>query len=154
MLNAAFLCAVLAVGMFLGTVLSGYAAPLLSPPMSSRPNVRTPPTPATVLGGGAAVTPALDARFAIVTLGIQCLRDACDGSWYVPAGQHIYALGGGTSCTTTSEAEIVGHRAQYVYCRLDQPNVFTATFDGAQLDCVGSRLGCHFVLCVETTNSR
>ncbi|HEV2459979.1 MAG TPA: hypothetical protein VGS80_16600 [Ktedonobacterales bacterium] len=49
---------------------------------------------------------------------------------------------------------VVGYNAQYVYCRLDQPNVFTTTFDGAPFDCVGSRLGCRFVVQVETTSSR
>jgi hypothetical protein len=123
-------------------------------PMLSRPSVTT--TPATQLGtvGSRPLTATLDARFAIVTLGIQCLRDACDGSPYVSAGQHINALRGAWSCTTLSAAEVVGHHDQYIYCRLDQPNVFTATFDGAPFECVGSRLGCHFVVRVETTNGR
>jgi hypothetical protein len=96
-----------------------------------------------------------DARYAIVSLGIGCLIDACAGMRLdVPAGQRVYALKGGVSCTTLSTAELVGQRTQAVYCRLDQPNVFTASFDGAPFDCVGSRLGCHFVVRVETTNGR
>jgi hypothetical protein len=141
--------------MVLGTGMSGYAASLRSSSMPSRPSLHTPPTtPATGVGDVPVTAAALDARFAIVTLGIQCLPDACDGSWYVPAGQPLYALQAGRSCTTTTPVEVVGRRLQYVYCRLDQPNVYAATFDGAQFDCVGSRLGCHFVLRVETTNGR
>jgi hypothetical protein len=98
-----------------------------------------------------------DAHFAIVTLGIRCLRDRCDepgGSQYVPAGQRVYALEGGASCTTMGAAEIVGQHPEAVYCRLDQPNVYASSFDGAPFDCVGSWLGCHFVVWVETTNGR
>ena len=73
---------------------------------------------------------------------------------YLPAGQRVYALQAGVSCTSTTPLDVVGHHEQYVYCRLDQPNVFAATFDGAPFYCVGSRLGCHFVVQVETTNGR
>jgi hypothetical protein len=110
--------------------------------------------PVAVLGGASDTAVPLDARFAIVTLGIQCLRTACDGSWNVPAGQHIYALQAGRSCTTTTSVEVVGRRLQYVYCRLDQPNIYNSNFDGAQFVCIGSRLGCHFVLKVATTDGR
>jgi hypothetical protein len=154
-LHATFLGAVLALGMVLGTVLSGHAATLRSSSLPSRPSLPTlPTTPATDLGGVPVTAATLDTRFAIVTLGIQCLHDACDESRYVSAGQPIYALQAGWSCTTLSAAEVVGHQEQYVYCRLAQPNVFAATFDGAPFDCVGSQLGCHFVVQVETTNGR
>jgi hypothetical protein len=76
---------------------------------------------------------------------------------YISIGQRIYALQGGQSCTTASAVEVVGNRDQniyYVYCRLDQPSGLTPSFDGAQFDCVGSRLGCHPLLAVETTNGR
>jgi hypothetical protein len=106
------------------------------------------------VGGVPVIPAALDARFTIVTMGIRCRLDPCDATQYVPASQRVYALRGGWSCTTLSAVEVVDHRKQYVYCRHDQPNVFTSTFDGAQFDCVGSRLGCHFVVRVETTNGR
>jgi hypothetical protein len=157
LLNAAFLGAVLALGMLLGTVMSGPYASLRSRSMPSHSSLQVLPTrvPATVLSGVPVTATRLDARFAIVTLGIQCLRAACDGSWYVvPAGQEIYALQAGTSCTTTTPVEVVGGGLHYVYCRLDQPNVYTSSFDGAQFLCIGSRLGCHFVLRVEMTNGR
>jgi hypothetical protein len=113
---------------------------------ATRPDVGT---------GGLVTQAAVDARYAIVTLGIRCLFDTCaEGHLYVPAGQQVYAVEGGASCTTTSFAELVSHTAGTVYCRLDQPNLFTASFDGAPFDCVGSRLGCHFVVGVETTNGR
>jgi hypothetical protein len=162
-LNLTFLSALFALGVLLGTVVSGYAASLRSPPMSapmvSRPGVTS--TLATQSGAvgvvPAPLTVAVDARFPIVTLSIRCLRNLCatlDGSQDVPAGLHVYALQGGWSCTTLSAVEVTERDEQYVYCRLDQPNVFTATFDGAPFDCVGSRLGCRFVMQVETTNGR
>jgi len=157
MFAAAFRCALFAVGVLLGTDMSRYAASLRSSSLPARASLHTPPTAATVLGGVPDMAATLDARFAIVTLGIRCLRDRCDApdaTQYVPAGQRIYALRGGWSCTTLSAAAVVGHLEQHVYCRLDQPNVFTATFDGAPFDCVGSRLGCQVVLRVETTNGR
>jgi hypothetical protein len=154
LLNAAFLGALFALGVLLGTVVSEYAASLRSlpssAPMLSRPGVST--TSATQPGAVGAA--AVDARFAIVTLGIKCLRDTCNGSQEMPAGQRIYALQAGVSCTTATSVEVVVSRLQYVYCRMDQPNVFSATFDGAPFDCVGSRLGCHFVVQVQTTNGR
>jgi hypothetical protein len=156
-LNVAFLGALFALGVLLGTVVSGYAGSLRSSSLPSRPSLHALPAttaPTTVVGAVPGTAAPLDARFAVVTLGIQCLRETCDGSRYVPAGQRVSALQAGASCTTTTPAEVVGRRVQYVYCRLDQPNVFTATFDGAQFFCVGSRLGCHFVLRVETANGR
>jgi hypothetical protein len=157
-LTGVFLSALFALGVMLGTVVSGYAASLHYLPMLARPGVNTTlatqsSADGTVPGAAAAV----DAHFAIVTLGIRCLRDRCDtpdASQYVPAGQRIYALEGEASCTTMSAAVIVGQRTQAVYCRLDQPNVYVTSFDGAPFDCVGSRLGCHFVVRVETTNGR
>jgi hypothetical protein len=153
-LNTASLGALFAVGVLLGTVMSGDAAPRRSQSMVSRPGVTTTLALHTGTVGAAPVTTAPDAHFAILTLGIRCLRDLCDATQYVPAGQRVYALQGGGSCTTMNAFMVVGYNAQYVYCRLDQPNVFTTTFDGAPFDCVGSRLGCRFVVQVETTSSR
>jgi hypothetical protein len=154
-LNAAFLAALFALGVFLGTVVSGYAASFRSSSMPSRPSSLLTLAARPAIGiGGVPVPAAVDARFAIVTLGIQCLRDTCDENQYLPAGQRVYALQAGVSCTSTASLDVVGHHEQYVYCRLDQPNMFAATFDGAPFDCVGSRLGCHFVVQVETTNGR
>ena len=154
LLNAAFLGALFALGVLLGTVVSKYVASLRSlpssAPMLSRPGVSTKPATQPGAVGAAAV----DARFAIVTLGIRCRRDACDGSQYVPAGQRINALQAGWSCTTLSIVMITDHNVEDLYCRLDQPNVFSATFDGAPFDRVGSRLGCHLVVQVQTTNGR
>jgi hypothetical protein len=160
LLTAGFLCALFAVGVLLGSVVSGYAASVRSLPSSatllSRPGERT--TLATHSGAvGSRAGATADALYAFVTLGIACLRDLCDApdaSLYVPAGQRVYALHGGWSCTTLSGTVVVGRDKQYVYCHLDQPNVFTATFDGAPFDCVGSWLGCHFVVQVEMTNGR
>lgn len=158
-LTGTFLGALLALGVLLGMAVSDYAASRhslpSSVPMLSRPGVPTTlVTPPGAVSAVSEATAAVDARFAIVTLGIGCLPDLCNVSQYVPAGQRVYALHGGWSCTTLSAAKVVDHHEQYVYCRLDQPNVFTATFDGAPFDCVGSRLGCHFVVQVETTNGR
>jgi hypothetical protein len=165
-LNLALLGALFALGVVLGTVVSGYAASLHSPPASlpnsspmlSRPNVTsTLATQHGAVGTVPGAAAAVDARFAVVTLSIRCPRDLCDttdATQYVPAGQRVYALQGDWSCTTLSAVTLRGHTAQDVYCRLEQPNVFAATFDGAPFDCVGSWLGCHFVAGVETTNGR
>ena len=170
-LTQAFLGALFALGVLLGMVVSESAVsvhfPSKSPvdslasssPLLAHPGETTNTMQAAYPGtGGGAPTPkaaAVDARFAIVTLGILCLFNACAGvPLDVPAGQRVYALEGGASCTTLSAVELEGHRVQTVYCRLDQPNVFTASFDGVPFDCVGSRLGCHFVVPVETTNGR
>jgi hypothetical protein len=108
--------------------------------------------------GGDAPAPlastAPDARFAIAVLSVHCMLNPCDEVQNVAAGQRIYPEQDGIPCTTTSAIVIVGHGERYVYCRLDLPNVFTYTFDGAQFDCVGSWLGCHTVVIVDTTNGR
>jgi hypothetical protein len=165
-LNLALLGALFALGVVLGTVVSGYAVSLHSPPgslpssspMLSRPNVTsTLAAQHRAVGTVPEAAVAVDARFAVVTLGIGCIRDLCDtpdATKYVPAGQRVRALQGDWSCTTLSAVTLRGHTAQDVYCRLEQPNVFASTFDGAQFDCVGSWLGCHFVAGVETTNGR
>ena len=83
------------------------------------------------------------------------MQRPCAETQYVPAGQHVFAPQGGISCTTTNAVELVGHREAYVYCRLDQADVFTfISFDGAQFYCVGSRLGCQNVVVVDMTNGR
>jgi hypothetical protein len=159
-LNAAFVGAVLGVGMLVGSVLLAPALSLRPASMPSAPNlgpsVHTLPTrtPAPALGAATDTVATVDARFAILSLGVHCVPDACSESRPVPAGQHIYALQGGWSCTTLRSGEVVDHDQQVIYCRLDQPNVFNATFDGAPFDCVGARLGCHFVLAVKTTDGR
>lgn len=165
-LNLVLLSALFALGVMLGTVVSGYDASLHSPPgslpsssrMLSRPNVTsTLATQHSAVGTVPGAAVAADARFAVVTLGIGCIRDLCDtpdATQYVPAGQRVHALHGDWSCTTLSAVTLRDHTAQDVYCRLEQPNVFASTFDGALFDCVGSWLGCHFVVGVETTNGR
>jgi hypothetical protein len=164
--HALFLCALLALGMLLGTLLGARApgqavAPLFGIPAapSARHGVSTPPIPTSGTSGtgtdGDAPAPSTpDARFAIATLSVHCTLNPCDEVQDVAAGQRIYPWQGGVACTTTSAVVIVGHGECYVYCRLDQPNVFTYTFDGAQFDCVGSWLGCHTVVSVDTTNGR
>jgi hypothetical protein len=157
LLNAAFLGAVLVLGVLVGTVMSGSVVSFrsASTPSHTGLNQSTTRMPAIVRGGVPNTAAPLDARFAIVSLGIQCMRAACsNGSWFMPAGQHIYSLQAGVSCTTATPVEVVNDRIQYVYCRLDQPDVYTSTFDGTQFACTGSRLGCHFVLRVATTNGR
>jgi len=159
-LTVAFLGALLALGVLLGTLAAGQAP--LPRPLSSSPSRHGVDTtratqPGAISGVPAPATNPLatpDARFAIATLDIRCLLDSCEATQYVPAGQHVYALQAGVTCTTTSATALVGHGEQYVYCRLDQPNVFAYTFDGAQFGCVGSRFGCHNVVRVETTNGR
>jgi hypothetical protein len=98
--------------------------------------------------------PVPDARFATATLSVHCFLDACAGVQPVAPGQRIYSAQEGITCTTTSSVAVVGHRERFVYCRVEQPNVFTYSFDGAKFDCVGSRLGCHNVMMVDTTNGR
>ena len=86
-LNGAFLGVLFALGVLLGTVVSGYAGSHGPASLPSHPSLHTP-LPATPL----------DARFAVVTLGIECLRNLCDapdGSEYVPVGQRVHALLGG-----------------------------------------------------------
>lgn len=155
LLNTACFGAVLMLGMLLGSILSGYAASLGSSSLLARPRVSTllPATPDTVGDGVPVTVAALDARFAIVTLGIRCPSDFCEGSRHVPAGQRIYALQEGVSCTTASAVEVAARGVAYVYCRLDQPNRFTTAFNGAEFACF-CRPGRRVVLRVETTNGR
>ena len=96
----------------------------------------------------------LDARFAIAALSVHCILNPCDELQYVAAGQRTYPKQEGVPCTTITEIAVVGHGEHYVYCRLDRPNVYIYNFDAAQFDCVGSRLGCHTIMIVDTTNCR
>jgi hypothetical protein len=157
----AFLGAVFALGVFLGTAVAAPVAALRSSSHSSSHSSPLPPHPplsavgtnhSGTVSAKTAVLSTVDAPFGIVTLGVQCILDLCEGGQYVSSGQRIYAPQGGWSCIITNADGIVGHSERYIYCQLEQPSVFTSTFDGAQFDCVGSRLGCHFVLRVETTN--
>jgi hypothetical protein len=156
-LSVVLLAALLALGMQFGLLALGPAvAPLLPLPAapSARRGVSTPPVAAAGPGGEAWVmgTPTPDARFAIATLGIHCALTPCDEEQEVAAGQHVYPRHDGVACTTISAVTIVGQSERFVYCRLDQPNVFAYAFDGAPFDCVGARLGCHNVVIVDTTN--
>jgi hypothetical protein len=159
-LGVVFLGAMLAISIVLGIVAPGPAiAPLFHLPaatLSARPGVSTRPPAAAAPGrkarGKIAATP--DARFAIATLSVHCFLDSCAGVQPVAPGQRIYSSRGGITCTTTSSVAIVGHSERFVYCRVEQPKVFAYSFDGAQFDCVGSWLGCHNVMIVDTTNGR
>ena len=158
-LGMALLAALLVPGMWFGILAPGPAvAPLFHFPAvpSAREGVSTSPVVASGPGGEARVTaaPLPDARFAIATLSIHCVLTPCDEVQDVAAGQRVYPLQEGVPCTTTGAVIVVGQSERFVYCRLDQPNVFAYTFDGAQIDCVGSRLGCHNVVIVDTTNGR
>jgi hypothetical protein len=100
-----------------------------------------------------ASTPALDARFAIATLSIHCFLNPCSETQVVAPGQRIYSADGVT-CTTTSGVTVVSESERFLYCRVEKPNMFAFNFDGAHFDCIGSRLGCHDVMIVDTTNGR
>jgi hypothetical protein len=114
----------------------------------------TPPSAGLGADRRTLVTKALapDARFAIATLSVHCFLNLCAEAQLVSPGQRIYSMQEGVTCTTTSGIAVVGDAERFVYCRVEQPNLFTYSFDGAQFDCVGSRLGCHNVVIVDTTN--
>jgi hypothetical protein len=155
-----FYGALLALGMLLGALTPGRAvAPFFhifaAPP--ARQGVSTTSTAALETGEDALAlsTPVVsDTRFAIAVLSVHCMLNPCHEVQYVAAGQRIYPRQEGVPCTTISGLAVVGHGERYLYCRLDQPNVYSYNFDGAQFDCVGSQLGCHTVMIVDTTNSR
>jgi hypothetical protein len=158
-LSVVLLAGLLALGMQFGLLAPGPALASLIPfptAGAARQGMSTPLVVAAAPGGEARVTAALapDARFAIATLGIHCLLSLCDAVQHVAAGLRVYPVRAGVSCTTTSAVTVVGQSERFVYCRLDQPNVFAYTFDGAQFDCVGAQLGCHNVVIVDTTNGR
>jgi hypothetical protein len=158
MFRVIFCCALLVLGMLLGALTPGQAVALfhISAAPSARPAMSTPPTVASERGTGwDAPAPLMpDARFAIAVLSVHCLLNSCDEVQDVAAGQHIYPRQEGVPCTTVSAVAVVGRGERFVYCRLDQPNVFAYSFDGARFDCVGSLLGCHNVVIVDTTNGR
>jgi hypothetical protein len=147
-------------GMVLGILAPGPAIePLFHLPaatLATRHSGRTTPSAAAEPGRKAGVTaaPAPDARFAIASLSVHCFLDSCAGVQPVDSGQRIYSTHEGITCTTTSSVAVVGHSERLVYCRVEQPNVFDYSFDGAQFDCVGGWLGCHNVMVVDTTNGR
>jgi hypothetical protein len=160
-----FCSALLALGMLLGARTPGrpvapffhiFAAP------SARQGVSTPSTAAleTAEDALAPSTPVvldalvLDARFAIATLVVHCILNPCAEAQALAAGLRIYPRQAGVSCTTISGIAVVSSGESSVYCRLDQPNVYTYNFDAAQFDCVGSQLGCHTVMIVDSTNGR
>jgi hypothetical protein len=159
-LGVVFLSALLAMSMVLGILAPGPAIePLFHlPAASSVTRHRVSRTPPATLGSGrkagVTATPAPDAAFAIATLGVHCFFDSCVGVLPVAPGQRIYSTRKGITCTTTGSVAVVGHSERVVYCRVEQPNVFDYSFDGAQFDCVGSWLGCHNVMIVDTTNGR
>jgi hypothetical protein len=159
-LGTIFVGALLAMSMALGILAPGPTiAPLFHLPagtLSAHPGASTTPPAAAAPGGKEVVMtgPAPDARFAIAALSVHCMLNPCDEVQYVAAGQRIYPRQEGVPCTTISGIAVVGHSERYVYCRLDQPNVYTYNFDAAQFDCVGSQLGCHTVMVVDTTNGR
>jgi hypothetical protein len=159
-LGVVFVGTLLAMGMVLGILAPGPAIePLFHLPAATsatRHTMSTTPPAAAGLGRktGMTASPAPDARFAIATLTVHCFVDSCAGVQRVAPGQRIYSTQEGITCTITSSIAVVGHSERFVYCRVEQPNVFAYSFDGAQFDCVGSWLGCHNDMIVDTTNGR
>jgi hypothetical protein len=157
--RVAFLCALLALGMLLNAIAPVSAPIFHTPAARATHQAVTTSQAATPRAGVGEVAPesvssVSDARFAIASLSVHCFLNPCDEVENVAAGQHIFPIQEGTPCTIIGSVVVVGHSERFVYCRLDQPNVFTETFDGAQFDCVGSWLGCHNVMVVDTTNGR
>jgi hypothetical protein len=154
-LSMAFHGAVFALGLFLGTLAPGYIGwSPLAPHLPSNHTTHSPVATQHASTGGTSTRATPDAAFAVAILRVHCIQNPCAETQFVPAGQHVYALQRGISCTTTNAIEVVGQREAYVNCRLDQPDVFTYSFNGAQFNCVGSQLGCHNVVVVDMTNDR
>jgi hypothetical protein len=156
-LGVVFLGGLLALSMLVGILTPGPTVALLwhrSAATSAHHGVSTLPSAGLWGDGKTLVTavPASDARFAIATLGVHCLLNPCAEAQVVAPGQRIYSTQEGVTCITTSGMAVEGHGEHFVYCRVETPNMFTYRFDGAQFDCVGSRLGCHNVMIVDTTN--